>query len=307
MIRNLAIGAIGLASTLASAEPKKTILVLRSDGNADATLRARVDAAVLKLAKTSDGQVTAGDISYVDAAAATGCKPELPACKDDILATFATDELVMTTITRKPGTLEVSVRRATRGAAPREVTAMVADGGGDLQLDGIGVLFAATTRPGTMPEKPPEPIAPIPVPPVEPALVAPVEVAPAPLAVTPMPAPQDGNGSRRGLQIAGMVGGGVVVLIGFGLWGSAGDVQSDIDAAPKRTTADFTKLRDLEARGDTLATWGNVMFISGVALAGVSTYLFFRDRRRDSNRTATITPTLFDHGGGIALTFGALP
>jgi len=40
----------------------------------------------------------------------------------------------------------------------------------------------------------------------------------------------------------------VFVLIGFGLWGSASDVQGEIDAAPKRTTADFTKLRDLEAR-----------------------------------------------------------
>jgi len=114
MMRKVVSLAVILSTTLAYADPRH-IMVLKTDGTADAPTRAKVDAAVLKLARTLDGQVSPGDISFDDATAMVGCKPETQSCKDDVLATLAVDEVVMTTATRKPGTLEVTVHRIAKG------------------------------------------------------------------------------------------------------------------------------------------------------------------------------------------------
>ncbi len=317
--------ALALAPGLAAAQPKHAILVLKSDGNADAKLRGKIDAVVLKLAKgTTDGQVTAGDLSYVDAALAAGCKPEAPTCPGEVMATFGADELVITSVARKPGIIEVSVRRTPKSATSRDATAKVPADATDIQLDSVGVLFGVappppvpapppvvpTTNLTNQPDKPIEttpPVDPV-TPPSEPTAVVP-STTPAPTpAPTLEPGPVDDAHSRRGLYVAGMIGGGVFVMIGFGLWSSASDVQSQINAAPNKSVADFDHIKSLETRGDKLASGGNLMFLAGAVIGGISTYYFVKDRRhRAAQQHAMIGPTLFDHGAGIAFTFGATP
>ena len=312
---------------LAAAQPRHAILVLKSDGNADPKLRAKIDAAVLKLARTTtDGQATAGDLSYIDAALAAGCKPEAATCPGEVMATFGTDELVITSVARKPNIIEITVRRAPKTGAPHDATAKVPADATDIQLDDVGPLFGAAPAPA-----PVTPVTPPVVPPPTTNLTTthtdkPIETPAEPVAPdhpgavgitpttpepgptpTPTPGPVDEPHSRRGLYVAGMIGGGVFVMIGFGLWSSAGDVQSQIDAAPRKTLADFNALKSLETRGDNLSSGGNLMFLAGAVVGGIATYYFIKDRRHTATQHAMIGPTLFDHGAGIAFTFGATP
>src|SRR5262249_9083818 len=102
-----------------------------------------------------------------------------------------------------------------------------------------------------------------------------------------------------------MVGGGICIVGGFIMWGAAASTQSDIDHAPTKTTKDIQALKDLENKGDGQAALGNVLFVGGVALAAVSTYLYIRDRSSSRSQQARIVAAVFDHGAGIALTIGA--
>jgi hypothetical protein len=327
-----ALGALGaLAGGGSALAGKHAILVLKSDGNADAKVKAKVDAAVVKLAQQSpEGTVTPGDISYADAAAAAGCKPEAAACANDVINTFATDEIVIVSVARKPGTLDITVRRATKTGKPREITASVPADAPELQLDAVNTLFGLAAPPPA-PVVPP-PVAPANPPPTEPpppvaittttadhpggetalppdhAVVPPAN----PAVMTPPPggAADDGEGSSHKLiYVGGMIGGGLFALIGMGLWSSAGDIQNEIDSAPKKTVADFKHVQDLESQGDSKARAGNVMFVIGVGVGAVATYLFIRDRHHHNaaQQHAMIGPTLFDHGAGLAFTFGPTP
>jgi hypothetical protein len=94
------------------------------------------------------------------------------------------------------------------------------------------------------------------------------------------------------------------VLLSFIMWAEAGSTQSDIDAAPTKTAADFANLEDLENQADTYAGLGNLFFVGGVAVAGVSTYFWWRDRKTGSSQQARIAPAVFDHGAGVTLSFG---
>jgi hypothetical protein len=114
----------------------------------------------------------------------------------------------------------------------------------------------------------------------------------------------EGHTSRRRWEVSGLAVGGGLVLTGVILWGAAGGVQDDINSAPTRTLADIENLRSLESKGDTYTTVGNVMFASGIVLAGVSGYFFWRDRHSAHGQQAMIVPTMFDHGAGVAFTFG---
>jgi hypothetical protein len=91
------------------------------------------------------------------------------------------------------------------------------------------------------------------------------------------------------------------------MWGQASGTQSDIDNAPAKTVADLQNIQKLEKQGDSQAGAGNLFFIGGLVLGGVSTYFFIRDRGRRHDRVTTITPTVFPHGAGLALTIGGLP
>ena len=340
-----------VTTTVAYADPHK-VLVLQSEGKADGAVRTKIDGAVLKLAKgLPAADVSPGDTTLSDAAAAVGCKPDTQSCRDEIMGMLGVDELVYTNLTAKPGGTEVEVHRSIKGGSTTDAKQVVTGAQAD-KLDNIAVLFGGAkpppdgfvppgTKPDTIGTKPdttkpdttkpdttkPDTTKPDTAKPdtTKPetatgtgtgtgaAPVTTAEVTPPVIVTQPNPnpaGPQDIGPSRgrQRLELAGMIGGGALVLIGFMCWGSAADIQSQIDEAPTQTKPQIDNLKDLEARGDSYAAWGNVLFLGGAILGGVSTYFFIKDRRARRHATsARITPTVFDHGAGLALTFGAAP
>lgn len=304
---------LAAAGNVAFADPHAA-LILHSEGAADAPTRARVDALVLRLAKAGGVPATAGDISYTDAAAASGCKPEAPTCRDEVLATLGVDEVITATTYVSGGELKVVVRRSTKGAPPREATATAAAiDSSDASLEaGLGPLFGVP--PSAPPTPPATPIASPVTPP--PARVA-TAVEPPPSGegsnVTAAPngevsAPGDDVIPHHKLEMAGAIGGGVAILLGFALWGAAKGTQSDIDAAPTKTAADLQHLHELEQQGDGQANGGNFLFVAGLVVGGISGYYLYRDHKRSAAAAqARITPIFVDHGAGLALTFGGTP
>jgi hypothetical protein len=335
-MRRLLVAALAALATLvprlAAAEPHK-LLVLQSEGRADAGLRAKIDAAITRLATAADPGAATASLTFTDAATAVGCKPEATACKDEVLGMLAVDEIVITTVTPRPGGVEIAVRRVGRGAE-HDATMLLASGAPPDKLDGIAPLFggkpAPFIGPPIKPASPGRPLGPPPDPnpaPPAPAIdtAPPVSepVIPPPTAVVPpqppvperAPAPLFDRISRQSqsdernhrLQLAGMAGGGGMVVIGLVLWGAANGVQSDINNAPNRTRQDLLDLRDLESRGDTYAALGNVLVLGGAVVGGVATYFYLRDRRAASTATARLVPTVLDHGAGLVLTIGGMP
>ena len=290
----------------AVADPHK-ILVLQTEGRADATTRAKIDTALVRLAASPGKDVSPGEITFTDAAAAVGCKPELPACRDEVLGMLTVDEVVYATTTPKPGGLEVEVHRVTRGGVTRDAKVMLASGQSMDSLDSLAPLFTESkavepavtpTPPG--PNQPPPPLV----------LSAAVEPQASSIVTQPPQEQQVDQGAPKPsrLPLIGMIGGGVSVTIGFLLWGEAQTIQEEVDGHPTATAQQIADLQDLEARGDSYAGWGNLLFLSGLAVGAVSTYFFLRNRKRASAlQAARIAPAVFDHGGGITLTIGGSP
>lgn len=326
----IAIATIVLVPALAAADGRH-VLVLRSDGGTDAGLRAKVDAQILKLARNLDGAVEAGEITLGDAAAATGCSISEASCRDEVLGTLGADEMIATTIA--PGaTTKITVRRYAKGSPPRESATMIVAGQAPeakLAAD-IGPLFGvkAPIADKTPPPPPPPGPTPVPPPPPTPAISQPqrpvtelppvTAVAPRTSEPTvtgaaeqPMPGQTDTPSTdHRRLELAGMIGGGGLAVVGVFMWVAAGNTQSDINAiTPQqlRTSKDFRHLTDLEATADSYALAGNLMFGAGVALAAVSGYFYWRDRGDHHHAQARITPAVLPHGAGLVLTIGGSP
>jgi hypothetical protein len=336
--RALATAALVLVPRLAAAEPHK-VLVLQSEGRADAALRAKIDAAITRLAVAARLQASAGELTFTDAAIAVGCRPDAPSCKTEVIGMLSVDEIVLTTVTPKPGGVEIAVQRVARGGAAREATMRLATGAPPDRLEGIAPLFgaprgaagvpagssqppaggkidrSAAAGPAPLPAPPPTAPAIAPTPPAEPGPVIPAPSAVA--AVPPMvpeaaptgPVPQADppEPHDRRLELAGMIGGGSLLTLGVVLWGAASTTQDDISHAPTRTRQDLANLRDLESRGDIYAAAGNVLVATGAVLGGLATYLYIRDRRAASASTARLLPTVLDHGAGLVLTLGGMP
>lgn len=135
-----------LVASPAVAGPRK-VLVLPLEGTADAAARTRVSALVGRLAKAIGGQ--SGDTTFGDTAAAVGCDPAAPACKDEVLSTLSVDELVYGTVDLAGSDIKVTVRRGAKGSAPREASVIVADHDPvDPKLEpALDPLFGITPRP----------------------------------------------------------------------------------------------------------------------------------------------------------------
>lgn len=309
--------ALLLIAHVAVADPSN-VLVLRAEGTADASTRTSVDTHVLRLAKHIDGKVEPGEITLTEAAALVGCNASEASCKDSVLTTLGVDELVATTVTATPTGYNVTVRRITKQGAPRAAQTTIASAQSpDARLDAdIGPLFGMVVAPTAAAVEPPraEPTPPAGTPPPPPG-PSPTDTSTAPIAndvtaapngaITPSP---EGQPHSRRLEKIGMgVGGGLVVL-GFIMWGRAANVQGQIDDKPEpRTDADFQALRDLEKQGDDLAGAGNLFFLAGAVLGGVSTYYYVKAGKAQRAQTARITPTAFPHGAGLTLTIGGAP
>jgi hypothetical protein len=308
----------------AVAEPHK-LLVLQSEGRADAAIRAKIDAAILKLALAAEPQAVAGELSFSDAATAVGCKPETPLCKDEVLGMLSVDEIVTTTIAPKPGGLEVTVHRFAKGGVARDATMLLPTGASPDNLDGIAPLFGGTAA---APIGPPGPTGPALATTEHPSTEHPASEPPripAPTSITQEPAPppvatpaadasgqpQDQPSTRRHrLELAGMVGGATMVSLGLLSWAAASGVQNDIDHAPTKTKQDLLNLKDLESKGDGYAGLGNLLVITGLAAGGVGAAFYIKDRYTGSGASvARLVPTVFDHGhgAGLVLTIGGTP
>lgn len=324
--------AAALACTLVSpvvrADNRK-IQILQSEGRVDVTTRNKIDAAIFKLAKTTDAQVSPGDITMTDAATAVGCKVETSACKDEILNMLAVDEVVYAIVTPKPGGTEVVAYRVAKGGVVREAKATIQAGGSPDTIDGVAPLFfAATTAqlPTNRTATEPTSAQPSPVDLTPPSQSATLETTTTTITTTrpqPLPPGPDEDRdtitpARHKFELAGMIIGGSSVLLGILSWGKAGAIQRQIDDAPTRTAAELDTIRGLEHDGDGYAGLGNVLFLGGLAFGGVATYLYIRDHktptltssrstRQPSATTAHLTPVLFDHGAGVTFTIGGLP
>jgi len=322
----------------AAAEPHK-LLVLQSEGRAPAATRAKIDAAIVKLALITEPRTSAGELNYTDAATAVGCKPDTASCKDEVLGMLAVDEIVITTVTPKPGGIEVAVRRVAKGGATREMTVLLATGTPPDKLDGIAPLFGdRPAAPGSSPAPAPALIGPPPAPPPAgrpaapspsalstttppsggpPAIPAPTTVKQEPLpppVATPVAGTQanvqpmdDASTRRHRLEIAGMAGGGGMVVLGLLFWGAANSVQGDIDKAPTTTKQNLIDLKNLESKGDAYAGLGNLLTISGLVAGGIGTYFYIKDRRAASTTSARLMPAVLDHGAGLVFTMGGTP
>jgi hypothetical protein len=319
MKRALVVALVAIAH-IAGADPKH-VLVLRSEGNADAGARAKIDAQVLKLARNIEGNVEPGDITYSDASAAVGCAATDRTCKDEVLATMGVDELVVTTVgAGAGGELKVTVRRYAKHAPPREALTTIPSGpSADTKLStDIGPLFGVVIGPAPQPPAPPTMEAtgnaadtphidatatpadakPADVPPV--ATPAAVRTAEADaLTAAPDSRIEDRAVDHDRRPVYGLAAGGGLMLIGVILWIEAHSTQDDINNVPTpKTSMDFRNLTDLESRGDTFALLGNVSFFGGVAVAAVSGYFYWRVQH--GARHAGVVPAVFDHGAGFA-------
>jgi len=306
MKRAISIILLGALASSAAAEPHR-IVVLQTEGRADASTRAKIDTAIVRLASTAGTAVSPGDITFTDAAAAVGCKPEVAACRDEVLGMLAVDEVIYATTALKPGGTEIEVHRVTRGGTTRDAKMMLATGQAADNIDNLAPLFTdASPRPAEPPSTTQsDPVATTTLPPASDPQPSPI------MTTTPAVNQQVDRGPNpmgRRLQLAGMIGGGTLTLIGFLLWGEAGTIQEEVDEHPVNTAAQLDDLKLLEARGDSYAAWGNVMFLGGAVIGGIATYYFIKGRRA-ANRAQTVgvAPAVFDHGAGITLTFGGSP
>jgi hypothetical protein len=319
---------LACATTVAYAGPHQ-VLVLKAEGTADAATRGKVEAQIVGLARQLDAQVEAGEITLAEAAAAVGCNPGEPACKDDVLLTFGVDEVVAIHVTsRGAGHYTVTVRRMGKQGPPRAAAASLAPGQPiDVRIRSeLGPLFGVgySTGPlgGAGASSPPPPATPQPPSTAVTARPRPPDAAPPPPVATPAPAstppaampppytylPETADPPRHSkLPAIGMATGGGLVVLSFLMWGQAQNLQGQIDSAPIATPADFRNLQDLERRADGAAGVGNLFFVAGAVLGGVSAYLYVRDRRRARTRQAQLAPAVFPNGGGITLLIGGAP
>jgi len=340
-VRRIVVLIVLLAFGSTATAAPKAILVLKTEGTADASTRASLDTSVLKLAKNLDGKVEMGDITLTDAAALVGCNPTDASCKDDVIATLGVDEIVATTATTVPTGTNVTVRRLSKGSTPRAAQSSLPSGKpSDAKLtQDLGALFGvatiapvgatATTTPTTPATTPPTKVNTTPTNATPPA-TNPDYDAPSPgqdpnhpataqVDQTPIdnhvsaapdgqvaPIQQDKPRSYRWQKI-GMGVGGTLVVLSFLLWSKASDTQGQIDDQPANTPADFAKLQQLEDDADGYAGGGNLFFITGILVGGVSAYSYWHGHRAHRTQTARITPMLTPTSAGITLTFGGTP
>lgn len=254
------------ATTVAEAAPRR-VLVLPLDGNAEPALRGKLNLAIQKVARKSSANVSVGDTTFSETAAAVGCDPASPECAETVRSTLGVDELVWGTATWTNGQTNLVVRRTVAKAPMRSATVLLGPQDSSEKADtSLAPLFggeATATEPS------------------EPAITAPVG---------PEAPPFDNRKRTTGIIITSA--GGVVLLIGLALWSNKSSVQRDIDAAPTDDAADFERLEELESRAFKYAMTGNVMVLAGLGVAAYGGWMIYQDRtERRVAVTPQITPT----------------
>jgi hypothetical protein len=300
---------LGVSAT-AIAGPHK-VLVLPLDGTADPAMKAKLSASVQRLARVVDGQVTPGDTTFAETAAAVGCDPGVPSCIDSVCSTLGVDEIVYGTVVVQGQQGKLVVRRAERGKPPREVTASFPTKQPEKAEQQVLPLFS-----GTAPVGEDNPLELKDKPPTDPKLRTDPKEHPGdpdhatngantmqtpPTSGTPLVDTPTSDDRRYG--IAAAAGGGVMLLIGIALWSTASSLQQDIDNHPTQTFDQLSDLRALEDKTRNRALFGDIMVIGGLALGGYGGYLLWRDH----NARATVAPAPADHGAAVTITLRGWP
>jgi hypothetical protein len=279
---------LGLAHA-AGAAPHK-ILVLPTEGTADAAIRTKLTAQIVKHAKTLDGQVATAEATFADTALAVGCDPQAQGCSDQVLATLGVDELVWATATKDGAQTKLVVRRATRGTPTREASTMISAADPADHIDaGMTPLFGP-------PATGVEPVVPGPTAPPNPTKPPPTDVV-APNPIPPPATPEDLHDRNVGIAFA--AGGGVALVLGVALWASYASLQDSIDSHAIVSRGDFDDLKSLEDRASTYAIAGDCLVIAGLAAGGLGAYYLYRNHNQ--HRIA-ITPAPIASGAGLTLT-----
>jgi hypothetical protein len=260
----------------------RTVIVLPIDGDADEALRKGLTAAIEKAAKADPtATVKQGGTTFGETAAAVGCDPATPPCAETVLSTLAMDEMIYGTATNTDGKITVVVRKKVKDKDPQEVTTTIeATDAPDKIEPAIKPLVGGSEA----------------VPPV----TCPDNATPGPDGTCPAAVvkPKKPVNTTRVLTIAGMIGGGVLVIGGLGMWSSANGLQGEIDDAPTPTTSgDFAALEAKEDKASSRAWTGNLLVLGGLGLAG---YSYYRFRKTGKTSDTMVTPAPVP-GGGAAV------
>ena len=138
-MKRLTLPLVLLAAMASSALANSKLLILHSEGRADVKTRAKVDGAIVRVARTGPEAITPGEITFSEAAAMIGCRAEDAACATEVAQSLGVDEVVIVTVTPKPPDgYEVKVRRA--GKTPKDATTVVAVDKLD-RLDALAPVF----------------------------------------------------------------------------------------------------------------------------------------------------------------------
>jgi hypothetical protein len=262
------IALLGMTATVMAGN----VMVLPTDGDADAALRTGITSSLEKVRKTDEGDVKVGGTTFAETAAAAGCDPGAPACAETVRTTLGVDELVYAMATTKDGQVVVVVRKKVKGKDPEEVTTTIAptDPADKIEpaitpLIGKGVVVTCPDNAVPGPDgKCPEKLLPIP--------------------------PKQPRPYRNYAILAG-IGASVLLLSGFAMWSSESKLQGEIDDAPPPTTVDeFTALKDKEDRASSRAWFGNFLVASSIGV-GYLTYRFWRKDRRMMRESSTAPTT----------------
>lgn len=254
------------------AQPASKVLVLPLDGNTPPAQRDGLNAGVVKLAKEKiGGDVTVGETTFNETAAAVGCDPALASCAEQVRTTLAVDELVYGSANTADGNTTITVNRASAGQPPRTQISVIKE-----------------TDPPETAQTNLEPL-----------------FTPTPGVGSGSASGSSGSkgifGTTEGKLALGLWAGGALALVaGLSLWSSASSKQDDIDSHPRNTIAEINDLRALEDEAASNATWGNVLVVLGLAAAGTGTYFFFKHRRK-GREAATVTAAPPPSGGGVTL------
>ncbi|MBA3391502.1 MAG: hypothetical protein H0T89_02605 [Deltaproteobacteria bacterium] len=289
-----------VSSAIAVAAPRK-VLVLPLDGNAAPATRTKLSASLQKMARVIDGQVQAGDATFIDTATAIGCDPTKPACVENVRATLGVDELVYGTADDDAGAITLVVKRYAKRKQPREMTARLraTDPPATVEAEllpmfGSQPLHDDSTDP-TDPADPADPTGPLD--PSDPA--NPTD----PVTDPKDPGPPKPRVSRRERNIAiGITaGGGVLFILGLTLWSQKSGLQDDINNHPRDSIEDFRDLEELEDKASSRGWAGNIFVVVGLAVGAYGGWRLYRDHK--AHQSVTITPTPIEGGAGVTLTW----
>ncbi len=272
-----------IAQPAPPAATTRTVIVLPIDGDADEALRKGLTAAIEKAAKAdASAQVKQGGTTFGETAAAVGCDPATPPCAETVRTTLGMDEVIYGTATNADGKVKVVVRKKVKDKDPEEVTTTIeATDTPDKIEPAIRPLVGGAVA--------------------TPVVTCPDNATPGPDGKCPeVPVkPKKPVNTTRVLTIAGMIGGGVLVIGGLGMWSSANSLQGEIDDAPTpMDSGDFSSLKDKEDKASSRAWTGNLLVVGGLALAG---YSFYRFRKTGKTSDTVVAPTPVPGGAGVMI------